>query len=113
MILTKLKHRTLWHQQQMEKNFDLFHSVQTFDDYRHLLEKYLGFYEPIEDALEAILYWTVMDLDFQPRKKAPLLIRDLHSLGVNDTLLPQRKMMLKLDTLPRAWAAYTSLKARR
>jgi heme oxygenase len=104
MILTKLKQRTLWHHQQLEKKLGLLHNVKTFDDYRRLLGKFLGFYEPAESALEAVLNWSVIDLDFQSRKKTPLLMRDLHSLGVADTLLlPRCRMTPMLDKLSRAF----------
>jgi heme oxygenase len=104
MILTKLKQRTLRRHQQLEKKLGILHHVKTFDDYRRLLGKFLGFYEPAEAALEAVLAWSAIDLDFQPRKKTPLLLRDLHSLGIADTLLlPRCRMTPMLDTLPRAF----------
>ena len=103
MILTKLKQKTLWHHQQMEKKLDLFHSIHTLEDYRYLLGKLLGFYEPAEAALEAVLDWSLMEFDFRARKKTPLLLRDLHALGIADTLLlPRCRLKLRLDTLQQA-----------
>jgi heme oxygenase len=103
MILTRLKQRTLWRRQQLEKKLDLFHSVKTLGDYQYLLGKLLGFYEPVETALEATFQWSVVNFEFQPRKKTPLLLQDLHSLGIADTLLlPRCKKKPMLDTLPRA-----------
>jgi len=104
MILTRLKQRTLWHHERLEKKLDLFHSVKTFEDYRSLLGKFLGFYEPVEAALEATFNWSVINFDFEPRKKTPLLMRDLHSLDIADTLLlPRCKRVPMLNTLPRAF----------
>jgi heme oxygenase (biliverdin-IX-beta and delta-forming) len=106
MILTALKQRTLWHQQRLEKKLDLFHSVKKIDDYRHLLERFLGFYEPVEKALEATFNSSLFKFNFRQRKKTPLLMRDLHSLKVLDTvLLPRCSIILtpRVDTLPRAF----------
>ena len=104
MILTRLKYRTLWHHQQLGKKLDFYHRINTLDDYRRLLEKLFGFYEPLEVSLEATLSWSVIEFDFQSRKKTPMLISDLHSLGVADTLfLPRCGMLPKLDTLPRVF----------
>jgi len=104
MILTRLKYKTLWHHERLEKKLDLYHRVKTFDDYRLLLGKFLGFYEPVEAALEAVFDWSVIQFDFQARKKTPLLINDLRSLGIDDTLLlPRCGRIPMLDTLPRAF----------
>jgi heme oxygenase (biliverdin-IX-beta and delta-forming) len=106
MILTALKQRTLWHQQRLEKKLDLFHSVKTIDDYRRLLERFLGFYDPVETALETTFNSSLFKFNFRQRKKTPLLMRDLHSLKVFDTLLlPRCSIILtpRVDTLPRAF----------
>jgi heme oxygenase (biliverdin-IX-beta and delta-forming) len=106
MILTALKQRTLWHQQRLDRKLDLFHSVRTYDDYRHLLERFLGFYEPIEAALEATFNSSIFKFNFRQRKKTPLLLRDLNWLNVLDTtLLPRCSITLapRVDTLPRAF----------
>jgi heme oxygenase len=104
MVLTRLKQKTLWHRERLEKRLDLFHGVNTFDDYRRLLGKFLGFYEPAEKALEATFNWSAINFDFTSRKKSPLLMRDLHSLGIEDTLLlPRCKTLPALDTLPQAF----------
>jgi heme oxygenase len=104
MILTRLKQKTLWHRERLEKRLDFFHGVNTFDDYRRLLGKFLGFYEPAEEALEATFNWSAVKFDFTSRKKTPLLMRDLHSLGIEDTLLlPRYKALPALDTLPQAF----------
>ena len=104
MILTRLKQKTLLHHERLEKRLDLFHGVHTFDDYRRLLGKFLGFYEPAEEVLEATFNWTAINFDFTSRKKTPLLLRDLHSLGIEDTLLlPRCKTLPALDTLAQAF----------
>jgi heme oxygenase (biliverdin-IX-beta and delta-forming) len=106
MILTALKQRTLWHQQRLEKKLDIFHSVKTYDDYRLLLERFLGFYEPVEAAMEATFNSSVFKFNFRQRRKTPLLMRDLTWLNVFDTiLLPRCSITLipKVDTLPRAF----------
>ena len=92
------------HNERLEKKLDLFHSVKTFENYRFLLGKFLGFYEPVEAALEATFDWSVIKFDFQPRKKTPLLMRDLHSMGIAETrLLPRCRKAPMIDSLPRAF----------
>jgi heme oxygenase (biliverdin-IX-beta and delta-forming) len=104
MILTRLKQKTLLHHERLEKRLDLFHSVKTFDDYRLLLGKFLGFYEPAEEVLEATFNWSAINFDFTSRKKTPLLMRDLHSLGIEDTLLlPRCKTLPGFDTMAQAF----------
>jgi heme oxygenase len=104
MILTRLKQKTLLHHERLEKRLDLFHSVKSFEDYRRLLGKFLGFYEPAEEVLEATFNWSAINLDFTSRKKTPLLMRDLHSLGIEDTLLlPRCKTLPKFDTMAHAF----------
>jgi heme oxygenase len=104
MILTRLKQKTLWHRERLGKRLDLFHSVRTPDDYRLLLGRLLGFYEPVEEALEATFDWSAVKFDFTSRKKTPLLLRDLHSMGIDDTLLLRRcKTLPTLNTLPQAF----------
>lgn len=104
MILTRLKQKTLLHHERLEKRLDLFHSMKTFDDYRRLLGKFLGFYEPAEEVLEATFNWSAINFDFTSRKKTPLLMRDLHSLGIEDTLLlPRCKTLPGLDTMAQAF----------
>ncbi|HEY6401491.1 MAG TPA: biliverdin-producing heme oxygenase [Blastocatellia bacterium] len=104
MILTRLKQKTLWHRERLGKRLDLFHSVRTPDDYRLLLGRLLGFYEPVEEALEATFDWSAVKFDFTMRKKTPLLLRDLHSMGIDDTLLlPRCKILPPLNTMPQAF----------
>jgi heme oxygenase len=104
MILTRLKRKTFLHHERLEKRLDLYHGVKTFDDYRRLLGKFLGFYEPAEEVLEATFNWSAINFDFKSRKKTPLLMRDLHSLGIEDTLLlPRCKDLPALDTLAQAF----------
>jgi heme oxygenase len=104
MILRRLKQKTFFHHERLEKRLDLYHGVKTFDDYRRLLGKFLGFYEPAEEVLEATFNWTAINFDFTSRKKTPLLMRDLHSLGIEDTLLlPRCKTLPALDTLAQAF----------
>jgi heme oxygenase len=104
MILTRLKRKTLLHHERLEKRLDLYHGVKTFDDYRRLLGKFLGFYEPAEEVLEATFNWSAINFDFKSRKKTPLLMRDLHSLGIEDTLLlPRCKDLPALDSLAQAF----------
>lgn len=50
------------------------------DDYRRLIERFRGFYGPLEDDLGA-WDWEAVNLAYAPRRKVPLLDRDLAALG--------------------------------
>ena len=86
MIMIRLRQRTLRYHLQLRQRLDLFHHLATLDDYRRLLEKFLGFYGPLEAALEKQLNRRAGGFDFDHRRKVPMLVSDLRALGVKQLL---------------------------
>lgn len=56
----------------------------TLVTYRHRLEQLYGFYRPIEADLREVCDWSRHGLDLDARRKTPLLVADLRSLGWTD-----------------------------
>lgn len=52
------------------------------DAYRRTLERFYGFYRPLEMGLWAVGGWGQRDLDVTQRRKTPLLDADLRTLGL-------------------------------
>ena len=99
MIMIRLRQRTLKYHLQLKQKLDLFHHLTTLDDYRRLLEKFLGFYGPVEAALERQLGRRAAGFDFERRRKVPLLVSDLRALGVKQfTSLPRCAALPALDS---------------
>ena len=66
----------------MEGALDLMRDDLSLADYRRLLERYFGFYAPIEARLADVLACvTLGGLEFETRRKLPLLRADLAVLG--------------------------------
>jgi heme oxygenase len=51
--------------------------------YRDLLERFYGFYVPVEDRLATLWNALTPGFDYQPRRKAHLLRHDLFALGLS------------------------------
>jgi len=56
--------------------------------YRRVLERFYGFYVPLEDDIRALGDWDAHGLDVAARSKAGLLRTDLLALGVDPSGLP-------------------------
>jgi heme oxygenase len=72
--------------------------------YRAYLARLLGFYAPVEAALGARA-WAPAGLDFEARRKVPLLVADLVSLGLAEgaqAALPRCAEIPGLPDLPEA-----------
>jgi heme oxygenase len=86
MILARLKSRTARLHDEIEGAVDVFRPGFGAEDYRALLARFLGFYEPLEDRLA-----HVADPDFrtffEPRRKAGLLREDLRALGLDPSAI--------------------------
>lgn len=70
-ILQDLKEQTRPQHESIESSLDLLRSDLSFDEYIHLLERFYGFYLPVEKLLLA------QDSDYDNRQKIPLLAQDL------------------------------------
>ena len=82
MILLQLKEDTKAYHNHLAWSLNLFHSVKTLTDYTILLQKFLGFYLPIETSIGAMQERDTLALDFERRKKTGLLLQDLSTLGI-------------------------------
>ena len=82
MFLARIKESTQVFHTALEHDLDVFHTITTLESYTKLLQKFLGFYLPIEPSLLDVQNRYIVSLDVQQRSKSPLLLRDLCDLGV-------------------------------
>ncbi|HEY1189846.1 MAG TPA: biliverdin-producing heme oxygenase [Gemmata sp.] len=103
MLLTRLKDETRELHERVERNLALLERAPSADEYRPLLWKFYRFYRPAEAALAAVP-WGALGFDFDSRRKAPLLERDLTALGATRAALDGAggAALPPLDTVPRA-----------
>lgn len=88
-ILARLKFETRPEHAAIEAALDLTPSILTGAAYRRTLERFYGFYRPLEVELQATLRLTGYRFDLTARLKTPFLAADLRSLGVESPdLLP-------------------------
>ena len=81
-LLDRLKAQTRAEHMAMEGALDLMRDDLSLADYRRLLELYFGFYAPVEARLADVLACvTLGGLEFETRRKLPLLRADLAALG--------------------------------
>jgi len=66
MIMTALKECTRALHEQIEMHVCLLDRLNSLDSYRMLLERFLGYYEPIELKLRMLSF---AELDFSSRRK--------------------------------------------
>jgi heme oxygenase len=83
MILTRLKHATQADHRAIEAHVDLLNRLGSLVEYRQLLERFWGFYAPIEQQITAGSDWARYGVDIQQRLKTPALARDLQALGLS------------------------------
>ena len=81
-ILARLRTETRPEHDAIEGALDLMSETLRPEAYRRTLERFYGFYSPMEAALERVGGWTQRGLDMVERQKSPLLEADLRALGV-------------------------------
>ncbi|CRM30511.1 Heme oxygenase [Pseudomonas sp. 31 R 17] len=82
----------------LEKRLPFFSDRLDAQGYRHLLQAYFGFYQP----MEAALYGSGLipeGLDTAVRVKTPTLVSDLHALGLADQAIDTLPHCTQLPTL--------------
>ncbi len=99
MIMLQLRERTRVHHDRMEANVDIRKRCQSVENYRRLLEKFYGFYAPIEATLESRSDGELSGFNFEQRRKVPLLRADLRALGARDADLGRLPHCLHLPNL--------------
>lgn len=95
MILTRLKQETQVYRDRLEQHSYVISLTQpdvTLEDYTEVLRLFYGFYAPIETIISQMAAWQSVPLNFERRRKTPLLERDLRAFGATD---------LSLQTIPR------------
>jgi heme oxygenase (biliverdin-IX-beta and delta-forming) len=81
MILQRLKRETQGHHEHIARHADLLHDVIDLSDYCALLQRFWGFYAPVEAQIATSPVWELVGLPFEQRRKTHLLERDLAALG--------------------------------
>ncbi|MGE0130786.1 MAG: biliverdin-producing heme oxygenase [Blastocatellales bacterium] len=110
MIMITLRRKTLRYHLQLKQRLDIFHHLATLDDYRWLLERFLGFYGPVEAALEKHFDRRVGVFDFERRRKVPMLVSDLRALGIKELgALPRCAALPALDSPSQAFGCLYAL----
>jgi heme oxygenase len=82
MVLQRLRVETRPAHERLEKNIDLLGRKWTLEFYRHLLEKFYGFYFIVEPPIFAHSQWELTGIDSNMRRKTHLLSQDLKFLGL-------------------------------
>lgn len=82
MIMMVLKESTRAMHERIEAHVNLPGRLHSLHDYRQLLERLYGFYEPLETRLAALTAGSD-DGNFMRRWKAAYLMRDLAALGLS------------------------------
>jgi heme oxygenase len=83
MILQRLKHETRTEHLRIETRLDLLDESVTLARYDALLQRFYGFYAPLEARLLSRPEWAQIGFDAAARAKVPLLQRDLERRGVS------------------------------
>ena len=105
MILQQLRDATRLDHQQLEARINLLERDWSLEFYRALLEKFHGFYAPLEPAIFAHPQWQQAKFAIESRRKLHWLHSDLQFLGLNTPqigALPHCKYLPRADTFARA-----------
>lgn len=84
--MQQLKAATEAHHIAMEQTVDLIKVSSTLAAYQALLQRFYGFYVPLETALRQ-LPWATVGFDIEARLKSALLAADLQWLGLSAATL--------------------------
>ena len=104
-IMAALKAGTAEQHQQVERLMPFFTPGFSLPEYLHILEAFLGFFEPVEQRLTETLAPTPLGPALSPRRRAHLLQQDLGVLGLPDSViaaLPRCTALPRMDTSARA-----------
>ena len=85
-MMQQLKAATRYAHDALEAQVNLVRLATSPTAYHALLQRFYGFYLPLELRL-ATLPWTTVAFDLAPRRKTPLLRRDLLHLGETSATL--------------------------
>ena len=102
--MSALRASTAQEHQELEDEVGIVESLKSEDGYRNLLETFYGIVAPLEAQL-AQFPWEKLELNFNQRRKAHLLERDLSDLGVDTSTLPQCDELPALESFEEACGA--------
>ena len=71
----------------LEDQLPLMNADLTREDYIQFVNRFFGFYAPLEVQLLASPHWHQLAFDYAPRQKTPRLAQDLLALGRSDAAL--------------------------
>ncbi|MDA0178722.1 biliverdin-producing heme oxygenase [Solirubrobacter phytolaccae] len=92
-----LKAATAVHHERLERRVDIERALTTRDGYRALLERFYGFYRPLEDVLAPV---TIPGFDYA--RKLPLIEADLRTLDSTPDTLPLARKVPSVTTVGEA-----------
>jgi heme oxygenase (biliverdin-IX-beta and delta-forming) len=84
MFMQRLKQQTQSYHSSLEDKLDLLNPALTREQYRLLLQRFWGFYAPLEERLQALHFRALYPFDAEKRRKVPLLRNDLQTLGLTE-----------------------------
>lgn len=105
MILQRLQQATHARHAALESQLPLLDPQLSHRHYRQFVNRFLGYYAPLETQLLALPWWHEIGFNYAERYKTPHLVRDMLALGVTaDTLatFPRCRDLPQIDTLPQA-----------
>ncbi len=71
----------------LEDQLPLMNADLTREDYIQFVNRFFGFYAPLEVQLLASPHWHQLAFDYVPRQKTPRIAQDLLALGRSDAAL--------------------------
>ncbi len=99
-ILPRLRAETRREHEAIDTVVELNAIARVPGRYQYLLERFYGFYQPVEGALSAFGGWANYGIDLAARQKSHLLEADLRSLGgAAASVLPRCDHLPELRTL--------------
>jgi heme oxygenase (biliverdin-IX-beta and delta-forming) len=104
-ILSTLKQSTWPYHKHLEAKLDWFKPDFSHVDYIRVIEKFWGYYRPMENCLARFPELASWLPDLPRRSKLPLLERDLCALGLDDGRLKYLPLCHELPTCTDAAAA--------
>jgi heme oxygenase len=108
--MVRLRQKTLMLHLRLKQRIDLFHHLKTLEDYRRLLEKFMGFYGTLEITLAKQFNRRAGGFDFERRRKVPMLVSDLRALGFKQfTTLPRCASLPAISSTSQAFGCLYAL----
>ena len=108
LLTNDLKRETAPLHEALESRVDILSEGLTLERYKFILQKFYGFYLPLESRISALNGFKALGLDPLPRRKLPNLISDLGKLGLSSgavEALPVCPELPGLTSLAHVWGS--------